>query len=144
MRGRLANKGQARVFEAVVACSLLLLSTSYAIYYLHPLSQTISRCEGLSQLAEKILLYLSQTGFLDRCVYLEDYESLQQVLDQLLPSGVEYQVTVYKLVSGEWEVYSVISSPLFHRCATVYSSSAYLVGFNGSIDERLIVLSLVS
>ena len=144
MYSRLASRGQARVFEAVVACTLILLTTSYAIYYLHPLSQTVSSCEGLPQLAEKVLLYLSQSGLLDRCIYLEDYKTLQQVLEQLLPSDIEYQVVVYRLVSDTWKVQAVISSPLFHRCATVYSSSTYLAGFNGTVDERLVVLSLGS
>jgi len=87
------QRGQIRIIEAFLAIavifSVLLISVTF------PSSPNLERQKSLANLGTQALIKLDTNGTLGNLIMQENWTTIKQALDILLPTGVSFNLTVY-------------------------------------------------
>jgi len=87
------QRGQIRIIEAFLAIavifSVLLISVTF------PSSPNLERQKSLANLGTQALIKLDTNGTLGNLIMQENWTTIKQALDILLPTGASFNLTVY-------------------------------------------------
>jgi len=97
------KKGQVRVFEAVFATAIILLSFYILSTLSAPTNPAIIRGEeDLEKIGYNVLNTMAEERIFDKIMFNEDFtikdgweDSFKVILQELLPEGILFNVTVY-------------------------------------------------
>lgn len=129
-------KGIARIYDAVLAMTLLLIALTITLGY----ANSFNVYEGprdLIEFSSNLLIYLDRNNLLAPMVYREEYERLEKLVSDIVPEGIGFKISVYNC---DWKILWSIN----HQFKQEKSSSAslFLSGYEGVPDPRVVVLSL--
>jgi len=95
------RRAQYYTVDFIIASIIILgiLSLVYSHYYI---SYEQDRSGYLSNIGERCLTVLAESGKLSELVYNEKWDTLSQLIDLTLPSNVYFSFYVYKWESGTW------------------------------------------
>jgi len=95
------KKAQYYTIDFIIASIIILgiLSLVYSQYYI---SYEQDQAIYLSNLGNRCLNVLAESGKLSQTVYNEDWETLSKLIDLTLPSTVYFSFYVYKWENGNW------------------------------------------
>ena len=95
------KKAQYYTVDFIVASIIILgvLSLVYSQYYI---SYEQDRTVYLSNLGNRCLSVLAESGKLSEAVYNEDWKTLSQLIDLALPPNVYFSFYVYRWENGNW------------------------------------------
>lgn len=94
------SRGQMRIIEAFIACTLILLCH----YYISASTNIVSKEDDqtLDSLARNLLEFIGSEGNLKLIVMRESgSETLSELVKTMLPPGILYNITIHSLTSGE-------------------------------------------
>jgi len=131
-----ATKGMARIYDVIIACTILLMGSAMAVGYALSAHQS-EQCRDLGDLASKCLTYMDQQGALAPLVYRQESLMVQKVLSEVLLEAVGYSFSVY---SSGWRLLWTVEDHF--SLGSTSSASYYLSGYNGTADPRIVVLAL--
>ena len=97
------KKGQIRIFEAVFATAIILLSFYILSTLSAPTNPAIIRGEeDLEKIGYNVLNTMAEERIFDKIIFNDDFtikdgweDSLKVILQELLPEGILFNVTVY-------------------------------------------------
>ena len=128
--------GIARIYDAIIACTILLAATGVALGY--SMAVSISQPPAdLQGVASSCLIYLDQNGRLAPLVYGQSSAQVDAVLTALLPKDVGFKLCVF---SPDWE--PIFSASDNFKQGSAASAQYYMSGHDGIAEPRIIVLSL--
>ncbi len=128
------SRGISRIYDAVLACAILLVGCSSAVLAVPPPAS--GSMADLSTLALHTLAYLDRQHVLGTIVYSGNAEVATSTIGSLLPPHLAFRLNVY---NADWEpIWSAESSPIGNSG----SASYYLSGINGTFTPRIIVLQI--
>jgi hypothetical protein len=88
------NKGQIRIIEAFLAIAVVFSALTIAgITY--PSPPDLSKPKALADIGMQALIELDANGTLGKLISQQNWTSLKNALDVLLPTGVSFNLTVY-------------------------------------------------
>jgi len=95
------RKAQYYTVDLIIASIIILgiLSLVYSQYYL---SYEQDQATYLSNLGNRCLNILAESGELAETIYNEDWKTLSQLIDLMLPSNVYFSFYVYRWETGNW------------------------------------------
>lgn len=126
----------ARIYDVIIACTILLIGSAMAVGYALSAHQS-EQHRDLVDLASKCLIYMDQQGVLANLVYRRESLMVQKVLSEVLPETVGYSFSVY---SSGWKLLWMVDGHF--KLGSTSSASYYLSGYNGTSDPRIVVLAL--
>ncbi|MCX8182637.1 MAG: hypothetical protein N3D12_05915 [Candidatus Methanomethyliaceae archaeon] len=130
------SNGVARIYDAVLAIIILMTSLIVTLGHANSFAAAGSTQE-LSELASNLLVYLERKGLLSSMVFAQEYERLESLVSNILPSGLGFRISVY---TCDWRpIWSVD-----HQFKSGRGSSAlmFLSGYYGKPDPRIVVLTI--
>ena len=136
MNSAKGSRGMARIYDAILACTILLIGSAMAVGYALSAHQSEQQ-RDLLDLASKGLIYMDQQGVLAPLVYRQESLMVQMVLSGILPEAVGYSFSVY---SSGWKLLWTANDHF--SLGSTSSASYYLSGYNGTADPRIVVLAL--
>jgi len=90
---RSKNRGQIRIIEAFLA--VFIIFSSLMVSANLTLTQNKTKCDDLASLGLQALMKLDSGGSLGIYIDCEDWFSLRDALNTVLPSGVSFNLTIY-------------------------------------------------
>jgi hypothetical protein len=145
----IANKGQMRIVEVILASFIIVFALSFAnILAVTPTSPKYEATE-LEKMGYNTLYDLDKQGLLADFVYNKQWDKLQAALRVLLPLEVHFNLTIYYLNGTEVNEASIFygDRETFLNSKNVASITYCLCGYStiGSAiyDPRILVLQLV-
>jgi len=148
-----ACKGQARIFEAVIASVVVFLAFSTASYLIYA-SESILAQEAvdLNRLSYNVLHRIVESGVIEETVE-EDLQNgvshLKIVVQGLLPAGVYFNLTIYNCTGSLTQPYSgslnIGNAPtgVFAESEEVISTSTMYTSKRGNIYYLVLKLTRV-
>lgn len=145
-----ANKGQMRVIEVILASFIIVFALSFAnILAVTPTSSKYVATE-LEKMGYNALFDLDKQGLLASFVYNKKWADLYAALRVLLPSEVHFNLTIYYLDGTK----ANDATPIFYGDANTFSASKNIASVTYSLsgysenkiqyDPRILVLQLAT
>jgi len=133
----LRSKGVARIYDALVACALLVIGIAICINYLpQPIPE--NDVHQFSEIATTCLVFLDKDGTLSKAIYANDLSFFINFFKATLPSSMGFAVSIFNC---KWELLSSFQS--VPGLSDFGSVAYFLSGYNGTFDPRIVVLSIM-
>jgi hypothetical protein len=87
------NKGQARIIEAFLACAVVF--SALLISFTFPYPADLSKPKSLVDIGSQTLQQLDSDGALGNMIENRNWIAIRQSLEELLPVGVSFNLTVF-------------------------------------------------
>lgn len=133
---RRMGAGVALIFDCILACAILAVGLALSTILINPVQQP-SHNQALGEYATEILSFLDENGMLQDLAQKKDLQSLGNIIEGVLPSGVGFCICAY---SPDWVLVWSFCSPGF-GWRDAFASQPYLVSINGSPLIISLVLS---
>jgi hypothetical protein len=148
-----ACKGQARTLEAVIASVIVFLAFSTASYLIYASENILAQeTVDLNRLSYNVLHRIVESGVIEETVE-EDPQNgidhLKMVVQELLPAGVYFDLTVYNCTGNPTQPYSgslnISNAPaeVFAESEEVTSTSIIYTSRRGNIYYLILKLTRV-
>jgi len=145
----IANKGQMRVVEVILASFVIVFALSFANILTVPPTSPKYEVTELEKMGYNVLYDLDKQGLLANFVYNKQWGKLQAALRVLLPLEVHFNLTVYYLNGTE-----INETPIFYGdketfltsknvASVTYGLCGYSTKDKAIYDPRVLVLRLV-
>lgn len=87
------QKGQTRIIEAFLACAVVF--SALLISFTLPYSTDLSKPKSLADIGSQTLQLLDSDGTLGSLIVNRNWTTIRQSLEELLPVGVSFNLTVF-------------------------------------------------
>jgi hypothetical protein len=140
------NRGQIRIFEAVVATAVIFVAFSASILLIYPSRLwLIYEREYLDRLGYNILHNLAETGAIES-VLGEDTYHLEIIMNRIMPLLTYYNLTifVFNTAKGEIQRFASVSNAtpeVFRRMPEVSSTMMVYTSRSGKTYYLVLVLA---
>jgi len=99
----LLNRRKAQYYTVdLIIASIIILGILSLVYTQYYLSHERDQATYLSNLGNRCLNILAESGELAETIYNEDWKTLSQLIDLMLPSNVYFSFYVYRWETGNW------------------------------------------
>lgn len=122
-----ACRGQARILEAVIASVIIFLVFSVAFYFIYSSENLfVKETIDLNKLGYNILHRLAESHVIEKTIEADPENgnaSLKITLQELLPTGIYFNLTIYNCTGNMAEPYSGAPLSVSNAPAEVFAES---------------------